>query len=126
MLSFLVVCLLGIVVAVVGIVVSVVSVALVGFVGSVLMVVVLAIVMVVKVVVVLVVAVVVVVGPVVGESVVDAKFRSSLMFRSVNRKYPNMPRPRSVKRERTTELDLNLQLLCFLGDTCPSSDGLTG
>ena len=112
--------------AVVGIVVSVVSVALVGFVGSVLMVVVLAIVMVVKVVVVLVVAVVVVVGPVVGESVVDAKFRSSLMFRSVNRKYPNMPRPRSVKRVRTTELGLTLQLLCFLGDTCPSSDGLTG
>ena len=108
------------------VVVSVVGVALVGFVGSVLMVVVLAIVMVVKVVVVLVVAVVVVVGPVVGESVVDAKFRSSLMFRSVNRKNPNMPRPRSAKRARTTERGLNLQLLFFMVDTCPSSDGLTG
>ena len=113
--------------AVVGIVVSVVDVALVGFVGvgSVLMVVVLAIVVVVLVVAVVVV-VMVVVGPVVGEAVVDAEFRSSLMFRSVNRKNPNMPRPRSVKRARTTEHGLNQHLLCFMGDTCPSSDGLTG
>ena len=106
--------------AVVGIVVSVVGVALVGFVGSVLMVV-LAIVMVVKVVVVMVVE-----GPIVGEAVVDAEFRSSLMLRSVNRKYPNMPKPRSVERARTTGHGLNLQLLCFLDDTCPSLAGLTG
>ena len=107
--------------AVVGIVVSVVDVALVGFVGvgSVLMVVVVKVVVVV-------VLVVVVVGPVVGEAVVDAEFRSSLMFRSVNRKNPNMPRPRSVKRARTTEHGLNQHLLCFMGDTCPSLAVLTG
>ena len=84
--------------AVVGIVVGA---ALVGFVGvgSLLLVVVLPIVVVVKV-----VAVVVVVGPRVGEAVVDAEFRSSLMFRSVIRKNPNMPRPRSAKRKRTIKL----------------------
>ena len=113
--------------AVVGIVVSVIGVVLVGIVGvgSVLMVVVLAIVVVVLVVAVVVV-VKVVVGPVVGEAVVDAEFRSSLVLRSVNRKYPNMPRPRSVERARTTEHGLTLQLLFFMVDTCPSSDGLTG
>ena len=99
--------------AVVGIVVSVIGVVLV-------------VVVVVLKVVVVVVAVVVVVGPTVGEAVVDAEFRSSLMYRRVNRKYPNMPRPRSAKRERTTKLGFTLQLLCFLGDTCPSLDGLTG
>ena len=115
-------CLLGLAVAVVGIVVSVVFVVLVGIVGvgSALMMVVLAIV-----VVVLVVVFVAVVGPRVGEAV-DTEFRSSLMFRSVNRKNPNMPRPRSVKRARTTEHGLNQHLLCFMGDTCPSLAVLTG
>ena len=89
--------------------------------GSVLMVVV------VVVVVLVVMVVVVLVGPTEVVDVVGS--RSEFGYSSVkivSRTNPNIPSPRSVARTRTTELGLNVHLLCFRVDTCPCLDEWTG
>ena len=110
------ICLLDIVVAAIGMVISVVF--------GVLVVVLIAITVVVVVVVIMVV-VVMVVGSTLMETVVDSEPEFTLLL-IVNRTNPNIPRPRSVPRTRKRDNLLNLNLLCFRVDTCPSLDGLTG
>ena len=74
--------------------------------------------------------VVIVVGLATVVAVVDSGSEFGFTFfkaqTEMTRTNPNMTSPRSVRKMRKREQKPMLHLFCFLVDTCPSLDGLTG